>query len=232
LYNERLKRSQDYDMILLARQNEGAFIDAIVVFQRKHESYRGPVSERALTVHSIEAWVKYDAMLFEAIDREWSLSDFRPFPKRAPLDASNVSPSLQKGVILFQRKVYDGARRALNDYRRELDSRFPSAIEQKISWGLLGCCHGIEDLVANAPTGARVASWLRAERWPMKVRMAFASQLGWRVRLAITAGELKYANDLIRFSAKAFGLPATFVVLASHFTRLNRATHSCADTSY
>jgi len=218
-YDERLKRSQDYDMILrLARQNEGAFVDDVVLFQRQHKAFRGPTLDRVLTVHSIEAWLKYDAIVFEGIDQKWTLSDFRPFLNPTSSNEFDASPSLQKGVILFHRKVYDGARKALSDYRRELRNRAASDIERKIAWGLLGCCHGIEDLGANALASASVASWLRAEKWPIMVRMAFASQLRWRVRLAIASGDLKFGQGLIRFSARAFGLPVTLAVLFSRFS--------------
>jgi len=56
---------------------------------------------------------------------------------------------LQKGAILFQRKVYDGAIRALTDCRRHLHDRSPELVELRIASGLLGCRYGITDLVAK-----------------------------------------------------------------------------------
>jgi hypothetical protein len=50
---------------------------------------------------------------------------------------------------LFQRKVYDGAIRALTDCRRHLHDRSPELVELRIASGLLGCRYGITDLVAK-----------------------------------------------------------------------------------
>jgi hypothetical protein len=41
------------------------------------------------------------------------------------------------------------------------------------------------------------------------MRMAFASQIRWRVRAALTVGDVGYALDLVKFSCRAFGLSAT-----------------------
>src|SRR5262249_38130829 len=84
-YDESMYYSQDYDMILrLARTNQGVFIDDPVLYQRKHLSYRGPSAEPTFILDTVEKWVKYDALLFKKLDREWSLSDFRPFLDERP----------------------------------------------------------------------------------------------------------------------------------------------------
>jgi hypothetical protein len=72
-------------MILrLARQNEGAFIDDPVLYQRKHLGYRGPSVEETFRLDTVGKWVKYDALLFKKLDREWSVGDFRPFLDERP----------------------------------------------------------------------------------------------------------------------------------------------------
>ena len=142
-YDESMYYSHDYDMILrLARTNEGVFINDPVLYQRKHLSYRGPSAEATFILDTVGKWIKYDALLFQKLDREWSLSDFRPFRDETPSIRQEALALLQKGVILFQRKVYDGATRALMEYRRHLDGRSPDPVELRIATGLLGCRYG------------------------------------------------------------------------------------------
>jgi glycosyltransferase involved in cell wall biosynthesis len=211
-YDESMYYSHDYDMILrLARTNEGVFIDDPVLYQRKHLGYRGPSAEETFELDTVGKWVKYDALLFKKLDREWSLSDFRPFLKEGRQEGLAL---LQKAVILFQRKVYDGATRALAEYRRHLRDRSPDPVEQRIATGLLGCRYGIADLVAKKSSSDIVQAF-RSRDWPLSMRVPFASQIRWRVRAALTLGDVGYALDLAKFSYRTFGLSATAAVLGS-----------------
>jgi glycosyltransferase involved in cell wall biosynthesis len=218
-YDPAMNFSQDYDMILrLARSNDGVFVDQPVLYQRKHLSYRGPSSEQTFILDSVEKWVKFDALLFRRIDREWSLSDFRPFPGAAASGADEALALLQKGVIFFQRKVYDIAFRALADYRRQRAGHAASEFEMRIATGLLGCRYGIADLVAGGSSNKEIVGALRAENWPLRVRVAFATQLRWRIRAALTTGNMRYALKLAQFSHQAFGARATAAVLGSRYS--------------
>ena len=219
-YDESMYYSHDYDMILrLARKNEGVFIDvAPVLYQRKHLGQRGPSAEETFKLDTVGKWVKYDSLLFARLDREWSLSDFRPFPDERPSLHQQALALLQKGVILFQRKVYDGAIRALTEYRRDLRDRSPDPVELKIATGLLGCRYGIADLVAKKSLGSDIVHAFRSTHWPLSMRVAFASQVRWRVRTALTAGDVRYALDLAKFSCRTFGPSPTAAVLGSRYS--------------
>jgi len=217
-YDESLYRSQDYNMILrLARGNDGAFVDERVLYQRKHAAMRGPAADRIYTDHSIDKWVKYDAIFFRSLERDWRLRDFRPFAEETH-EHDRALALLQKGIILFQRKVYDGARRALLEYRTALDRRPPSSSERMIAAGLMGCHHGVDDLVDLASEGGELASWMRARRWPLSLRIAFATQIRWRVRAAVSAGKVAFAGGLLRYSCEAFGSAATLAVMGSKYS--------------
>ena len=219
-YDESMYYSHDYDMILrLARKNEGVFIDDDpVLYQRKHLGQRGPSAEETFKLDTVGKWVKYDSLLFARLDREWSLSDFRPFPDERPSLHQQALALLQKGVILFQRKVYDGAIRALTEYRRDLRDRSPDPVELKIATGLLGCRYGIADLVAKKSLGSDIVHAFRSTHWPLSMRVAFASQVRWRVRTALTAGDVRYALDLAKFSCRTFGPSPTAAVLGSRYS--------------
>jgi hypothetical protein len=104
-YDESMYYSHDYDMILrLARTNEGVFIDDPVLYQRKHLSYRRPSAERTFILDTVGKWVKHDALLFNKLDREWSLSDFRPFPDKGALDTPRGLGATSEGRHLVPAK--------------------------------------------------------------------------------------------------------------------------------
>jgi glycosyltransferase involved in cell wall biosynthesis len=217
-YDETMYRSQDFNMIVrLARANEGVFVDDRVLYQRTHVAMRGPTFDRSYTEHTVDKWIKYDALFFQALDREWRAHDFRPFSEEGS-DGGEALALLQKGIILFQRKVYEGADRALDQYRRVLDARRPNDSELKIATGLLGCRHGIADLADRASLGGAVAARLRAMRWPFWMRVAFATQLRWRVRAALKSGDARFAGRLLQYSREAFGLAATAAVMGSRYS--------------
>jgi glycosyltransferase involved in cell wall biosynthesis len=218
-YDESMYYSHDYDMILrLARKNEGVFIDDPVLYQRKHLGHRGPSVEETFKLDTVGKWVKYDARLFKRLDREWSLSDFRPFPDERPSLQQQALALLQKGVILFQRKVYDGAVCALTEYRRDLRDRSPDLVELRIATGLLGCRYGLTDLIAKQSSASDIVHTFRSTHWPLSMRVAFASQVRWRIRTALTAGDVRYALDLNKFCCRTFGPAATAAVLCSRYS--------------
>jgi glycosyltransferase involved in cell wall biosynthesis len=217
-YKKSLYYNPDYDMILrLARKNEGAFIDKVVLFQRKHLGHRGPMSEQSYIVDTVDKWIKYDADLFREIDREWDIAEFFPFSDELHSEDSEGLALLQKGIILFQRKVYDGAAHSLAQYRMNISTRSPTRNELRIAAGLLGCRYGLADLVAGGSESEKVIQWLRGGRWPILIRMAFASQQRWRIRQALSMGDMRYIFQIVRFSCKAFGADATAAVLGSWY---------------
>ncbi|MBV9404763.1 MAG: glycosyltransferase [Acidobacteriaceae bacterium] len=218
LYDRRLAYSQDYDMVLrYAKENEGIFVDAHVLYQRKHVSLRGPRSEQALVADTVEKWVKYDRLIFEEIDRGWDLAEFRPFDQNAPPDMADASPFLQKAVILFQRKVYGGAMRALRAYRSALETRPPARLDYPIAAGLLGCRYGIDDLIDDEEHGIGIAKELSEMRFPFWMRVALGSQIRWRIQTSLRAGDVSKARKLLHFSRNAFGHAAAMAVLGSSY---------------
>jgi len=216
-YDQSMYRSQDYDMIMrLARTNEGAFVDDRVLYQRTHMSLRGPAADRTYTKHAVDKWIKYDALIFRRSSAIGSPPISGPFSTAILLANIRLRFS-RRGVILFQRKVYDGAKSALDQYRRSLDPRSASSAELRIASGLLGCRYGIGDLAGGGSPGKEVAGWLRAMHWPLSMRMSFATQLRWRVWSALTSADARYAGRLLEFRAPAFGIAATLAVMGSKY---------------
>jgi glycosyltransferase involved in cell wall biosynthesis len=216
-YNTALHRSQDFDMILrLARANAGAFVDEPVFLQRTHSGWRGPLSDRTFGVHTLDGWIKYNKVIFEEIDRTWRLSDFAPFAhdSAAGPEIEAALPWLQKGVILFLRKQYAGADTALKEYRERLGDRQPSGLEVRIASGLLNGDYGINELLTDSPERTAVARALRDGKWPLRMRMAFASNMRWRVRKALTYRNAQAVRSQIAFLSEAFGGITALAALA------------------
>lgn len=66
-FDERFLRSQDYEMFVrLALACDGAYVDAVVFDQRKHDGARGPATLLHAAANSEEIWQRYDRMIFEA----------------------------------------------------------------------------------------------------------------------------------------------------------------------
>lgn len=209
-YDESALRSQDFDMILrLARRNDGVFVDDLVLYQRQHEQVRDGV--RAVlgnTTNVGAAWVNFDRQLFERLDREWALEDFRPFRSNIEEQGEDVA-WLQKAVVLFIRKSYEGAFTAFDRYRDLLGRRQPGAQEHAIAKSLLACRYGIDDLVSDQ-SGGDIADRLSAYSWPTPLRRSFSTHLRWRLREAAKHRQWSNVADLARFGVRAFG-PAAWV---------------------
>jgi glycosyltransferase involved in cell wall biosynthesis len=215
-YNVALYRSQDFDMILrLARANPGAFVDETVFWQRTHSDWRGPLADRTFGVHTMGKWAKYNRIIFEGIDQTWQLSDFAPFDSGTAVDPELETSLawLQRGVAMFVRKHYPGAENALREFRTVLGARRPSGLEVKIASELLASDMGVDELLDAGPERAAVVEMMRTNNWPMRMRMAFASSMRWRVRRALVSRELQVARNEVRFLAEAFGGPAAIAAL-------------------
>lgn len=205
-YDENAGRSQDYDMILrLARNDEGAFADAVVLHQRKHSGPRVEALGRFGGEDNVFAWIEHDKAIFSRIAKKWSIEDFRPFV-RQPDPAREVRYAwLQRGVIFFLRKLYEEAFLSLQMYRRYLGGDRPDAAEHGIAARLLACRYGIADLTDGGPKARFVSAALREGRWPLSLRRAFMRQAHWRLRHAFGEHGPAATAPLLSFLAQAFG---------------------------
>jgi hypothetical protein len=70
----------------------------------------------------------------------------------------------------------------------------------RIATGLLGCRYGITDLFAKKSSASDI---VHTYALPLLMRAAFASQIRWHVRRALTVGNVGYALDLAKFSLRA-----------------------------
>lgn len=200
-YSVELKRSQDFEMILrLSRAFRGVATPAVVLHQREHEAARGHGGERQQTTHTIDLWVKYDALMMKMIDQSSSDEDYRPFEDEP---APTATLALQRGVSNFQRNNFEAALQHLARYASQTGGREAGPLDAAIGARLLAASHGLRTVLAEQPS---VAARLRALDLNPGLRRIMASQAGWRFKRAIAERRIGEAISLWRFTRTAFGI--------------------------
>jgi glycosyltransferase involved in cell wall biosynthesis len=132
-YNERLIRSQDYDMILrLAHRFRGAPNPEITFVQRLHEGQRGSATRKVVFAQRTDAWADYDKIIgeywFERLDLREYLGRSPGGGPLTPVDVRaarimRASIAARKGmwgkaVAELVAVVEDGTREALSTDER------------------------------------------------------------------------------------------------------------------
>jgi hypothetical protein len=204
-YRTDLSRGQDYEMILrIARENTGVYAEEITLYQRKHISERKTSRGTVLAQDTVRGWIDAEKTIFREIDDRWTLADFQPWADRMEGSAAERLPVLQRGVIMFMRKVYDRAEIHLRQYAQMLGSSQPTPHERCIASHLLGSRYGVDDLT----TDAAPVRCLHSLHLPVQLRTAMASQLPWRLKKLVLGGRMREASSLLAAGHRAFGTPA------------------------
>lgn len=200
-YSTDLKRSQDLDMILrITRHHGAAMVPAVVLWQREHIAARGHETERLKTVHTIDLWVKYDAIMMASIDATTDDHDYAPFDDEI-IPASTVI--LQRAVSNFQRNNFKGALEHLTRYRGQAGRSSPSPLDKAIGGRLLAASHGLGAALAAEPA---IDVQIGALGLHPELARAMASQAAWRFKTHVSQGQYREAARLWRFTTRAFGI--------------------------
>ncbi len=78
-FDEKLVRSQDYDMLLrLSRRYTAAPVDAVTYYYRRHDGTRGSNSDSFAIDAISDRWIKYDRIIFERLHRDLELWEYLP----------------------------------------------------------------------------------------------------------------------------------------------------------
>jgi glycosyltransferase involved in cell wall biosynthesis len=201
-YNERLKRGQDFDMLLrLARHNEGVFIDDIVLWQRDHIAPRGHDGERVTTNVTINLWIRYNLLMIEQLDSEWSDEDFRPYTDSP--DTQTRLAVLERATLMLVHRAYGRGTQHLDRYLRILGTDEPTTEELFAASYLLGNRHGIENLFVRHNALERI---FENRNIPQSLQLAFAFELRWRLFRAVRRFWLRRLAHLAVFGIRVFGL--------------------------
>ncbi len=110
-FDEKLIRSQDYDMLLkLARRFKGRPVDEVVFCQRHHRGRRGSLKNPVGAGKVNEAWIAYDRIIFERILDDYALMEFLPGGgARPPTVDDRATAHLIRGCIMGRKQLWDHA---------------------------------------------------------------------------------------------------------------------------
>ena len=108
-FDERLIRSQDYEMLLrLTRRRRGVSIPDVVFHQRKHRGCRGLLGTPIEADRIARSWADYDRHIFRAIHASHALSEFLPGGAgRGLTDDETVTAHLVRGCIIGRRQLWE-----------------------------------------------------------------------------------------------------------------------------
>lgn len=107
-FDERLIRSQDYDMLLrLARRCRGLPVPDVVFHQRQHPGRRGSLAAPIAAESVARSWTDYDLGIFRALHASHALSEFLPGSAGGSLtDDEAVTARLVRGCIMGRRQLW------------------------------------------------------------------------------------------------------------------------------
>lgn len=217
-YRGDLPRGQDYEMILrLARAHRAVAANAVTLFQRKHVSQRRTASGLARTEDTVRGWIEAEKAIFADIDETWSDEEFAPFADAGDGDEARRLAVLERGIVMFMRKLYDRSQHHFRRYAAMPGAERPGPRERLVAGSLLGCRYGIDEII----DGREDIGWLAAIGLPPALAPAMARQVPWRVRDLAREGRLRDAGQLLAIGARAFGSRA---LARSAAARLSRST--------
>jgi len=215
-YRSDLPRGQDYDMILrIARENRAVSANAVTLYQRKHISERRTREGLSRTENTVGGWIEAEKSIFAKIDETWDDSDFAPYDDVESGDEARRLAALQRGVVMFMRKLYDRSERHFRRYALMPGADRPGARELVVAGSLMGCRYGIEEIL----DGREDISWLRQVGLPDALRPALACQLPWRLRELAQGGRLRDAGQLLAIGSRTFGAKALAHAAAARVSR-------------
>lgn len=204
-YRTDLPRGQDYEMILrIARAASGVYAGGVTLYQRKHVAARMTRRGAVVATDTVAGWIDAERTIFAGIDARWNDADFRPFCGPAEGTEAERLAVLQRGVILFMRKLHEAAARHFARYAALPGAEAPGERELAVAGDLLGARYGISEIADGSLDPALLAGL----GLPLALRRAMARQLPWRMRETLAAGRIGDTARLLRWGHRAFGSAA------------------------
>lgn len=211
-FDEAFLRSQDYEMFVrLALACDGAYVDAVVFDQRKHDGARGPAAALHAAARSDDVWQRYDRMIFETNAARLAHTSFTAMFEGTDTELVARAALLQRACTHARHGLWQVAIADLDAAIALLPGRALHAIERDICRRAFSGKHGF----AGALEAGTLDELRRLYRGPAagaRVMRAALSGLFWRLRRDTPA---------IRAAARALlaaiaGPGGTAQILAGH----------------
>ena len=203
-FDEKLTRSQDYQMLLrLTRHGKGRVLPEIVFLHREHQGARGSAKERFSTEEANRKWIKYHRIIMEPLladltDREVLPPAIWNDPDREAI--RDRTATVRRGAIFGRHVLWQ---EALNTWQTldlssdaDLDDYEIQAIRNSTGYSL-GCApllesaellDAVKELKKRGPLGRQIVREL-------------GRSLFWRVKQSLKNGDVRSLYQLLRFIA-------------------------------
>jgi len=209
LFDERLVRSQDYDIFLrLARRWPAARIDQPTFIQRRHDGRRGNMAESCGTVDPFEAWSRYNRIFIKELLESLPLASYiGAIPIFRPRTAC-----IQRFVIAARHGILDHAERDLACIVESQDDL--TADERRLLVGTLTHFTALREI--GADTCRRLAGLCRG-RVGRQVRVSMAKGLFYEILAAVPERRAAMFRSLMPRIIGLIGLSGTFELVREKF---------------
>ena len=220
-FREDLPRSIDYEMIVrLGLISPIALTDKPLFLQRKHDGDRGPAAARHAASKSDDVWKLADRAIFAEFREQIPLSFYESMFEAESPEFARRAALLQRGCVHARRTDWPSA---LEDFEAAADSA-PSQplceVERLICRRAMGGKHGIEEALAPE-TRRRLAGLGRRGTAGASIAQALVRGLAWRLKVAVRAGRVGPARDILRLSS-GLASPRLFASASGPQTRERR----------
>lgn len=127
-FDERLVRSQDFEMLLrLSRQFSAVTVEDITYYYRQHDGARGSSGDSFTSRAVDDKWVKYDRIIFSELYESLALWEYLP----ELADKCSLTPAQRKSALIRRFSVmmrYCLWDQAFNDLGELLETASPASI--------------------------------------------------------------------------------------------------------
>ncbi|WP_299390750.1 glycosyltransferase family A protein [Pelagibius sp.] len=194
-FDERLPRSQDYDMLIrLARVTLPAPTEAVLFHQRQHDGDRGTAAARFTVDQRELRWIEADKQILQRCYRTLELREYLSSRIIETAEARRHA-LLQRATIMARKKLWD---LALDDLESAalVSGAGLSATEKTTLRRAVFSKYGCRELLADKSVSRRVQRLARRSTGGRQMARTLARGLLWRVKEQLRAGNRLEAGRL------------------------------------
>ncbi|MFC7292770.1 glycosyltransferase family 2 protein [Hirschia litorea] len=199
LFDEGLKRSQDYDMLVrLACGFKGALCKGISFHQRLHDGDRGADSDRFEVAQREARWIEADKEIFRRLRHQLPVSDY--LPRNISRYTWNMARQalLQRACIMGRKKLWNEAFLDITRVSQMTQLGQLTATEKAILKRLTGSKYGCEDILRSSDVISGFTEIGEASPLGSSIIYNIANGMKWRIKQAGLKFDLALAIRLMR----------------------------------
>ncbi|MEH6410697.1 MAG: glycosyltransferase [Hyphomonas sp.] len=185
-YNETLKRSVDYEMLIRqARHGKVQEVDGVVFDQRIHQGDRGSSDFRFAANDRNDVWIEHDMAILETCRTELSLGEYLIGSRTIENELDQRQALLQRATIMARKQLWD---HAASDWEAAARLALPPLARDEILTirRCSGSKYGPEALFAQTALPGFFRDLSRVSPVGAEVSRAFSRSLLWPIRKSLS----------------------------------------------